>query len=269
MDLSDSDSDLDLNIPVLGLTKNDVVFQPKPAKDPNTDYCKICSSALSPGFLDDWRAKHAVGKKHILMDDWADICDAHHQHSLDAGWQSKGYPTIDWSVLSTRCEALLPALEKIILNEVPSDYRKKLEDQVSARNFTAAKVLHSDQELTHAGYYGPRGGSIMLHVVMNRLPKKIEDAAITDAVIARVGVAAFAQSVLVPELAVRLVAEDMRVGEERAREVLGESKEMGMRVNGEERLEDLYEGDTSGWLDIHATQNVKRVEEEESEDDMW
>ena len=65
----------------------------------------------------------------------------------------------------------------------------------------------------------------------------IRRLAAKDKLIAAGGVLAYVQAVLVPELAMRLIMEDMRIGVERAREVLCESAELGDLVNedGDER----------------------------------
>lgn len=97
----------------------------------------------------------------------------------------------------------------------------------------------------------------MLHAIVKGLIDPLKAASATDPAIARTGEMAFAQDVLVPELALRLIAEDMSVDETKAAEILRESKDIGMKLNGEESTDDLYVGDTSGWLDVHATQNAK------------
>lgn len=48
------------------------------------------------------------------------------------------------------------------------------------------------------------------------------------------GVSGYLQAVLVPELAVSLVCEDMEVGADRARGIMGESAELGDLLNAEQ-----------------------------------
>lgn len=59
------------------------------------------------------------------------------------------------------------------------------------------------------------------------------------------GVSGFVQAVLVPELAQRLVMEDMRVGDDRARDVIVESAELGDLLNpeAEEKVTEVVELD--------------------------
>ena len=55
--------------------------------------------------------------------------------------------------------------------------------------------------------------------------------AASDEIVKKAGVAGYAQSVLVPELAVRLVKEDMGVDDEGARQILRDSLDIGQRLN--------------------------------------
>mgnify|MGYP001252793597 CR=1 FL=1 len=68
-----------------------------------------------------------------------------------------------------------------------------------------------------------------------RLFRKLQQLAATDNVIKTVGVAAYAQSVLVPELTVRLVKEDMNVdSDEEARQIVRDSIVLGEKLNAAE-----------------------------------
>jgi hypothetical protein len=51
----------------------------------------------------------------------------------------------------------------------------------------------------------------------------------------------YVQNVLVPELAVRLIGEDMAIGAEEARQVMGDSAGLGDLLN--EEVEDVVEDD--------------------------
>jgi hypothetical protein len=52
-------------------------------------------------------------------------------------------------------------------------------------------------------------------------------------VVQNAGVASYAQCVLVPELAMRMVKKDMNVGDETARQIMRDSMEIGMKLNPE------------------------------------
>lgn len=69
---------------------------------------------------------------------------------------------------------------------------------------------------------------------MSRFAPKLRRLAASDMLISSGGVSRYVQAVLVPELAVLLVTDDMRVDEEKAREVLRDSVDIGNLLNEEE-----------------------------------
>lgn len=60
---------------------------------------------------------------------------------------------------------------------------------------------------------------------------RLRRLAANDEIVKKAGVAGYAQCVLVPELALRLVKEDMKVDEESARQILRDSIDIGHRLN--------------------------------------
>lgn len=60
---------------------------------------------------------------------------------------------------------------------------------------------------------------------------KLRRLATSDHIVKQAGVVGYAQSVLVPELAVRLVKEDMGVNDDAARQILRESIPLGEKLN--------------------------------------
>ncbi len=70
--------------------------------------------------------------------------------------------------------------------------------------------------------------------IMSRFASKLRRLAASDKLISSAGVSRYVQAVLVPELAVLLVMDDMKVDEEKAREVLRDSVEIGNLLNEEE-----------------------------------
>lgn len=69
---------------------------------------------------------------------------------------------------------------------------------------------------------------------MSNFSSQIRRLAATDKLISSGGVSGYVQTVLVPELAVLLVKEDMRVDDETARVILQESIQIGDLLNEEE-----------------------------------
>lgn len=94
--------------------------------------------------------------------------------------------------------------------------------------------MDTDWQSHTPGYYGPKGAHVMLEAIMGKMANRIREVGSTDRLIAGGGVSAFVQSVLVPELGVRLVMEDLDCGEEKAKRVVKETVEMGELVNDEE-----------------------------------
>lgn len=88
------------------------------------------------------------------------------------------------------------------------------------------------EEDVEPGYYGPRGFNLMCDYTVREFGNLLKTKAVDDRVIAGRGSAAFIQCVLVPELAVRLIMEDMGVGSEEARIIMEESKSLGEIVHG-------------------------------------
>jgi hypothetical protein len=70
-----------------------------------------------------------------------------------------------------------------------------------------------------------------LQAIVDRFSLKLRRLASSDHIVKTAGVAGYAQSVLVPELAVRLVREDMGVSDDAARQILRESIQLGQKLN--------------------------------------
>ena len=66
---------------------------------------------------------------------------------------------------------------------------------------------------------------------MNRFSVKLRRLSTNDKIVQAAGVAGYAQSVLVPELAAQLVKEDMGVSDEVARQILRDSIDLGEKLN--------------------------------------
>lgn len=60
---------------------------------------------------------------------------------------------------------------------------------------------------------------------------KLRRLATSDHIVKQAGVVGYTQSVLVPELAIRLVKEDMGVSDDAARQILRESIALGEKLN--------------------------------------
>ncbi|KAL3461474.1 RTC4-like domain-containing protein [Aspergillus heterothallicus] len=200
----------------------------KSEDEPPREYlCPMCREPVDPGSL----LKFEAQPRQRFRDQQA-FCDSH-KISVEDEWKAKGYPTIDWEKFNERIRAHFEDLEKLLVPEKPSYYRNVLISLLKsgkAKNF--ALTLSGDTiETISCGYYGTKGSEKMLEAINARFSRKIARLSKDDPIILKAGVVGYAQSVLVPELAVRLIKEDMKVDEETARQIMRESIDLGVKVN--------------------------------------
>lgn len=166
------------------------------------------------------------------------FCDQHNQDEARAEWAAKGYPAIDWPSLDARVSAHHDFLEGI-LRGGRCHYGDILAGHIRAgRKRNLARSDFGDMP----GYYGARGSRAMQEGIFARFSDLIRQRTVEDRVVSGRGHLIFVQAVLVPELAVRLVMEDMGVGEEDARRIMQESVEVG-RLLCDEEEDDVDEDD--------------------------
>lgn len=228
--------------------------------------CKVCHEPLAEGYLESQFG--LTMSDEIRLDMWSKICDDHTRRRLENEWEEKGYPDIIWGQLSKRAEKKTAVLKRIVNKRIDSPYRSLFEKQQKAVAGNAFKYLQQDQKLPFPGYYGPRGGDILLQTLTTRLGSYVGTAADSDPLIARGGVSAFIQHVLVPEVAIRLIADDMKVNEETAHKILEDSREIGEKLNSDEERGDLYHDDDSHkWVDIAGS--PPKGKGKDCDDDGW
>ncbi|KAE8151883.1 RTC4-like domain-containing protein [Aspergillus avenaceus] len=161
------------------------------------------------------------------------FCDSHKDSTAEKEWQNKGYPEIDWSKFDDRIRRHFVDLEGILVPDSHSYYRNLLDSALKAgkaKNFRLS--LEGDGlETISCGYYGTKGAGKMLQALTERFSRKLRRLAVDDHIVKTAGVVGYAQAVLVPELAVRLVKEDMAVSDDVARQILRESIDIGEKLN--------------------------------------
>ncbi|KAI0107626.1 RTC4-like domain-containing protein [Nemania sp. FL0031] len=204
--------------------------------------CPMCHKEVDRELIEKYSTN---GKMSVKQQ--TDFCRLHKRRSAETAGMEKGYPKIDWEGLKGRCEAHLKFLQGILEGSQASHYRQIFKEKVdSGKNRT---LLKSQDNLT-PGYYGPRGLQVMTGFIMNALSYVIRKRAIEDKLISARSYTGYVQTVLVPELTVRLIMEDMSVSEERAREVLGESIEIGELLHEETRdIVRIYEKEDDSFLE--------------------
>ncbi|KAI1761847.1 hypothetical protein GGR53DRAFT_503947 [Hypoxylon sp. FL1150] len=184
-----------------------------------TTRCPMCHEVVNEELLEKY-SDH--GRMNIRKQ--AEFCKLHKRNTAMDFRSQKGYPAINWGTIDKRCEKHHDFLKEILEGTQQSYYRKVLREKVeSGKNRTLLKT----QDSLTPGYYGPRGLRAMTEYIMRTLSSVVRKRAIEDRLVSARGYTGYVQIVLVPELAVRLIMEDMSVGEDDARKIMHESIEVG------------------------------------------
>lgn len=224
-----------------------------PAEAEEGTACPICNEPVDQDYY--WTFWKGLDK---TVKNQAAFCQTHRKASAQNEYLAEGYPsvdgvpTIDWAMLPSRIKAHRMVLYSILTDETPSHYRaryaplaltgkaaavpSKRTDLSPSKNAQLASYA-LDPNCINPGYYGPRGRRLITEAVMSLLNAEIKRSA--DPVVQTSGPATFVQAVLVPEVAVRLIMEDLRVDEEAAEEVREKTYEMGTLLH--EEVEDRVE----------------------------
>ncbi len=182
-------------------------------------YCPICSDPVGKETLD-----HFVREpSRMVFDEQMRFCTWHRRKSAQRTWDDRGYPQIDWNGLAKRIGRHHGHLGAILKGS-PCHFRRALEEQVAAGK---SRTLKKADERIIPGYYGLRGLQAMSRTIVDEFQTLLRTCAVQDRLISARGSMAFVQTVMVPELAVRLIMDDMKAGEERARAILYESAPLG------------------------------------------
>ncbi|KAF3012321.1 hypothetical protein E8E14_002685 [Neopestalotiopsis sp. 37M] len=154
----------------------------------------------------------------------------HKRKDAEVVQRTKGYPTIDWDNLHVQLAKYEQHTKNILEGRQPSHYASILSERVEAGE---NRTLLRTEESLIPGYYGPRGLRVMTDYIMKRFSDTVRKRAIEDRLVSSRGYTGYVQAVLVPEMAVCLIKEDMRVDEDEARQILSDSRDIGELVNEE------------------------------------
>ncbi|KAK5124176.1 hypothetical protein LTR85_001879 [Meristemomyces frigidus] len=209
---------------------------------PKTE-CSICGTQVETFLKEDFEDRFIKGQQMNYK--WQQrFCRYHKQHSARELWKERGYPDIDWDGFRARSQKRKHTmhLKRVISGEVDSVYRKQLEDKLRKGGTKSALQAMNDEGGTKGGsvgYYGPRGEKAMTEHILADFADALRDFATKDKLASAAGVSGgvsgFVQAVLVPELAVSLVAEDL--GSKSSRnpvDLIAESGELGELLNPEQ-----------------------------------
>ncbi|EAQ93595.1 hypothetical protein CHGG_01830 [Chaetomium globosum CBS 148.51] len=191
-----------------------------------TPLCPLCNKPVDQAQLDEFKAS----QPRMTVAGMRRFCEQHRRRTARETWVQKGYPDIEWPRLDGRIARHYGFLRRILEGGEPCHHGDLFRDAVLAgRNRT---LLHSDANLT-PGYYGIRGLRAMTENLISEFAALLRRRSVEDRLIAARGHTMYLQAVLVPELAVRLIMEDMGVGVEEARTILTESSDVGELLNDE------------------------------------
>ena len=189
----------------------------------NEPVCPMCNLPVEQSLLDDFSKTH----KRMGIVQQQKFCDLHRRLSARDQWIERGYPEIDWLRLDLRISKHHDFLRDILRGK-PSHFTDVFYRTVkSGGNKT---MLKTEESLT-PGYYGPRGQRAISDNIIKNFSDLLHERAIEDRLIAARGDAAYLQSVLVPEVAVRLIMEDMDLDAVEARSTLVGSASIGELLN--------------------------------------
>ncbi|CAG8909455.1 unnamed protein product [Penicillium egyptiacum] len=200
--------------------------QPSP---PRLALCPMCHKEVDWASLELFKAQPKQRIREQVM-----FCESHKLRSAMDLWRERGYPNIDWDRFEERVQSYFPELEKLLVPGAFSYYRNILSTSFAPGKARNSRVRVSDGERLETmtcGYYGTMGATRILETIIRRFSVVVRRLATTDDLIKTAGVAGYTQSVLVPELAVLLVKDDMKVNDEDARRIMRESMDIGSRVN--------------------------------------
>jgi hypothetical protein len=196
--------------------------------NPADHLCPMCKEPVDPGALLVFRAQP---KQRIR--DQRKFCESHKISSAEQEWKKAGYPTINWDEFDQRIESHFSEIEKLMVPDSSSYYRNYLKSMLKdgkAKNF-ALRFEGDALEALSCGYYGTRGSERMLQRITTRYARKLRRLAAEDHIVNQAGVVGYTQTVLVPELAIRLIKEDMGVDDASARNIMRESINLGEKMN--------------------------------------
>ncbi|EQL00717.1 hypothetical protein OCS_03578 [Ophiocordyceps sinensis CO18] len=183
--------------------------------------CPWCGQPVDKSLLDDFSRGKRMNVRLQTR-----FCRQHKKQTAVETWQAKGYPEVDWEGLDRRFAAhRRPLLD--IVNGKASHFRGILAQKIESGQ---ARSMKKEGNM-NPGYYGPRGFDLMCDYIVDEFGALLKERAVDDRVIAGRGSAAFIQTVLVAELAVRLIGDDMGVSAEEARGIMEESKALGEMVH--------------------------------------
>jgi hypothetical protein len=183
--------------------------------------CPMCGESVNPADL------RAFGRMNTRRQE--KFCRSHRKTTALKTWDAEEYPRIDWEKLDSRINKHHSFIRELI-SGADSHYRERLAEIVnSGKN---RSLLKSDHNPT-PGYYGTRGLRAISENTMRKFTPLLKKRMVVDRLMAARGFTPYVEYVVVPEVAIRLIMEDMNCEAERAREIMSESLGVGELLSEE------------------------------------
>ena len=203
-------------------------------QDTTTARCPLCRSKVDQLHLETFN----LGRR-LNFRDQQRFCQEHKHRDAEKLRENKKYPSIDWLLLTNeRIPKEIAPLGDILNRRLPSYYRDQLDaamEEAKSRKGLQRYLTEGVVDVAKHGYYGPKGAKIMGRVITEYMSDALKQALKRDKVARAAGAGGYVNAVLVPELAVRLVMEDMVLkDQQQARDVLSESSNLGILLNADD-----------------------------------
>lgn len=214
---------------------------------------------LPPNHVQCLMCKRVIPREHLdLPEDIRDlsqltvpaqqrICYTHRMQDAKSTWLEAGYPSISFESLpsSERVARHIKSLIPIVKRQQSSYYLDHLDNAISTSKGHQGKIKQyfdvTAISLINYGYYGPRGAKLLSRAITQDevIVKVLGRTMRSDKTFKATGLARVIDCVLLPELLVKLVQEDMKLGagndaEENARKLLEESVDVGLMLCGDD-----------------------------------
>jgi hypothetical protein len=183
--------------------------------------CPMCGESVDAADL------RAYGRMNTRKQE--KFCRSHRRTTAINTWEKEEYPTIDWEKLDSRISRHHSFIKELI-NGTNSYYRERLSEIVNTgKNRSLLKSNYNPAP----GYYGTRGLRAITENTMRKFTPLLKRRMVVDRLMAARGFTPYVEYVVVPEVAVKLIMEDMKCGANRAREIMSESLGVGELLSEE------------------------------------
>ncbi|KAK8048575.1 hypothetical protein PG994_010305 [Apiospora phragmitis] len=210
------------------LSSDEDIFANNSRRQPSlAAHCPLCGQTVDSELLRKYTTR---GRMTIRQQ--TTFCLSHKRKEAEETRRCNRYPEVDWDALEARFTEHKDFIKSILEGERASHFASLLGNKVETGKDRT--LLKTDESLT-PGYYGPRGLRLMTEFIMHHFSDTVRKRAVEDPLVSARTYTGYVQSVLVSELAVRLIMEDMDVDEEDARRIMQESSALGDVLHEETR----------------------------------